>query len=271
MIDGLAADHLKGCCANAYQHDLLRLLLGATYHPGGKALTRRAAQVLGIGPNDFVLDLASGPGTSAVLMAEEFHARVLGLDRAADLTSRAALDVALRGLSRQIRFMVADAESVPLGDACVDAVICECSFCTFPNKSRAAGEIARVLRSGGKAAVADLCLHPERLPNEFRSLAGWVSCLAGALPASQYCQVFTRAGLQVTAVENHDESLLQMIEQIDSRLRAADILGLRIAGFDLGAAREIAGMAREVIRAGDAGYSLIVAEKPAGTSSSGDA
>jgi SAM-dependent methyltransferase len=46
-------------------------------------------------------------------------------------------------------------------------VLCECSMCTFPDKARAASELRRVLRPGGRAAVSDVV---ERWP---ASLDAW--------------------------------------------------------------------------------------------------
>ena len=37
----LSSDDLKRCCARAYQHDVVALVLGDSYHPGGRELTRR--------------------------------------------------------------------------------------------------------------------------------------------------------------------------------------------------------------------------------------
>ena len=35
-------------------------------------------------------------------------------------------------------------------------MICECAFCTFPDKRAAASEFARVLKPGGKVGLSDL-------------------------------------------------------------------------------------------------------------------
>ena len=48
-------------------------------------------------------------------------------------------------------------------------VVCECAFCTFPDKSRAAAEFARVLRSGGRVGISDLTRSGE-LPGELDGL-----------------------------------------------------------------------------------------------------
>jgi hypothetical protein len=47
-------------CATFYQSDVVRMLLGDVFHPGGLALTRHLGEVIGLGPGDRVLDVACG-------------------------------------------------------------------------------------------------------------------------------------------------------------------------------------------------------------------
>src|SRR5713226_9353891 len=76
----MAAVDVKACCAAAYQNDYVRLLLGDSFHPGGAELTRHLGEVLGLGPGDHVLAVASGRGTSAFVLADTFGCRVAGVD-----------------------------------------------------------------------------------------------------------------------------------------------------------------------------------------------
>ena len=69
---GGEADAVKACCAAVYEHDVVALVLGESYHPGGLDLTRRLARLLELRPAQRVLDVASGPGTTAFLFADEF-------------------------------------------------------------------------------------------------------------------------------------------------------------------------------------------------------
>jgi arsenite methyltransferase len=161
------------------------------------------------------------------------------------------------------QFQVGDAERLPLPDESVDAVVCECAFCTFPDKPTAAAEMARVLKPGGRISITDVALDPKRLDAELQSLAGWVACLADARPVDEYVQLLAIAGLVVTMRESHDDALAQMIDQIDARLRAfrmAKVAALADVDFEL-ALRRTAQAARAV-RDGIAGYTLLVAEKP---------
>jgi arsenite methyltransferase len=174
----LSAEELKLCCASAYQRDAVALILGDSYHPGGLDLTRRLARCLELRPGDRVLDVASGPGTTAFLLVSECGVEVDGVDLGDLTVAKANATAASEGIGDRVRFHLGDAERIPLPDASVDAVVCECAFCTFPDKKTAAAEMARVLKSRGRVGITDVALDPSRLDAELRSLAGWVSCLA---------------------------------------------------------------------------------------------
>ena len=92
-----------------------------------------------------LVDVASGIGTTSLLAAGEYGAEVDGVDLSEGNVSYAAGAAAAAGLTDRVRFRHGDAEALPLPDAGWDAVVCECSWCLFPDKERAAAEIARVL------------------------------------------------------------------------------------------------------------------------------
>jgi ubiquinone/menaquinone biosynthesis C-methylase UbiE len=238
------------------------LILGESYHPGGLDLTRRVARTIELRPGDRVLDLASGPGTTAFLLASEFGVEVDGVDLGDLTVAKANATAASEGLGEQVRFHLGDAERIPLPDASVDAVVCECAFCTFPDKKTAAAEMARVLKPGGRVGITDVALDPARLDAELQTLAGWVACLADARPVAEYVELLAGAGLTVTHTESHDDALARMIEQIDARLvafRMAKVAALESIDFDT--ARERAALAARAVADGIAGYSLLVAHK----------
>lgn len=257
-----SAQDVKLCCARSYQQDAVALILGDSYHPGGLDLTRRLGKALNLRSGERVLDVASGPGTTAFLLAAEFGVNVEGVDLGEASVAKANERSAVEGLGSQVRFSVGDAERLPLEDASVDAIVCECAFCTFPDKPTAAAEMARVLRPGGRLGITDVVLDPSRLHAELQTLAGWVACLADARPLEEYAELLSAAGLRVTLTESHDAALGKMIDQIDARLVAFRMAAApALEGIDFDLARQRTALAGEAVRDGIAGYALLVAEK----------
>lgn len=258
---------LKSCCAAAYQSDFARLLLGDSFHPGGLSLTERIGQLLALSADDHVLDVASGRGESAIFLAQKFGCRVTGVDlgnaNVADATSRAqAANVANR-----VRFELGDAEQLKFADAAFDAILCECAFCTFPDKRAAAYEFARVLRPGGKLGLSDLT-RSGALPANLDGLLAWIACIADARPAHEYVEFLELAGFGSISVEQHDAALSGMLRDIQARLLAAELMvkvqKLNLAGVDFDQAKTMAASAAGAIRSGLLGYSVITAKKPCG-------
>jgi SAM-dependent methyltransferase len=255
---------VKTCCATAYQHDAVALILGQSYHPGGLALTRRLANSLDLRSGEHVADVACGPGATAFLLAGEYGVTVEGIDLAPATVAAANAKAARVDVGDRIVFRVGDAEQLPLDDASVDAVVCECALCTFPNKETASAEIARVLKAGGRVGITDVTLDPDRLHPELMSLAGWVACIADARPAADYGRYLQRAGLEIKLVEAHDYALARMTEMIDARLAALQMAEApALAGIDMQLVRHHAAVAARAVADGIAGYSLLVAHKPA--------
>jgi len=259
-------EQTKACCAAAYGSDVVALLLGDAYHPGGLALTRRLAAHLDLTPDARVLDVAAGRGTTALLLAREQGVRADGLDLSAAnvALARGAADAA--ALDGRVSFTVGDAEHLPHPGDTFDAVVCECAFCTFPDKPTAAAELARVLRPGGRLGITDVTAEPVRLPAELTSLAAWVACVADARPLEDYAQLLTAAGLRVVHTERHDAAIVRMIDQIEARLGLVRMTARARAealGLDLDRAGPVLDAARAAVAAGVLGYAMLVAEKPA--------
>jgi arsenite methyltransferase len=220
---------------------------------------------LQLGLHSRVLDVASGKGTSAFFLAENFGCSVIGVDYGKHNVETANTAAAERGVLLRVRFEHADAEQLPFADSSFDAVVCECAFCTFPDKAQAAREFVRVFRPGGAVGISDLTRSGE-LSKELGGLLAWIACIADALPIEKYQQSFSSAGLVPRVTESHDETLLEMVRQVQARLFGIQVMqGLKkidLPGIDLKAAKQMAKAALAVIQSGQIGYAIITAEKP---------
>jgi arsenite methyltransferase len=258
-LDGAA---IKQCCARLYESEIVSQLLGDSFHPGGVALTLHLGTMLQLAPQSLVLDAAAGKGASAMVLAGRFRCGVIGIDLSAPNVAHAAAEADRLEVADLVRFEVGDAEHLPLADESVDAIICECAFCTFPDKARAAREFARVLKPGGRIGLSDITRAPGP-PGELEDLMAWIACLADALPVDEYGALMTGAGLAVTAVERHDEALRGLVSNIRARLFAVDVLAglkkIERPSFDLQAAARMARQALAAIDEGRLGYAILTA------------
>jgi arsenite methyltransferase len=256
---------IKACCAATYQTEWVKLLLGESFHPGGMALTEHLGMAIGLGPGQAVLDVASGQGASAIHLAQVFGCAVIGVEYGAEAVQAATLAAEAAGVAQLVTFRQGDAEALPVTDGSFDAVICECAFCTFPDKPTAATEFRRVLKFGGRVGLSDLT-RSGPVPEDLQGLLAWIACIADAQPIAEYQRYLAEAGLTVTLMEAHNDALTEMVRQIQGKLLGTELL-LKLkkielpATLDFAQAKALAKSAAAAIKAGVFGYALLTATK----------
>lgn len=247
----------RRCCAVAYGSAAARFLLGDSFHPGGLALTKRLIAALTAGPKHTLLDVAAGTGASASLLAEMTRGRVVGID----LVQASLAEAQARAcrVHERLSFVCADAEALPFPDGSVDGLLCECAFCLFPDSDRAARELHRVLRSGGRLALSDVWADQARLPAALRSLDAYLACVAGARPLDELVALLAAAGFVIERVEREAPALGEMLERIGARLRLARLLPVSPLAEWLDEAETLLAAARRALADGAVGYGVIIA------------
>jgi len=138
------------------------------------------ADSAGAGPGQRVLDVACGTGALARTVAARVGASgaVLGLDANPEMLAVA------RRLDPAIEWLDGRAEALPLPDASVDAVVSQFGLMFFDDRVAALREMWRVLRPGGRLAVA-VCDAVERSPG-YGALATLLHELFGAPVADAF-------------------------------------------------------------------------------------
>lgn len=254
------ADELRSCCAAAYASEAARFLVGESLHPGGARLSAQLIGALRVRPGDRVIDVASGPGASARLLAHATGCHVVAVDLA---TRRGSRDPAPEGGGR-VHYVCGDAEQLPLRDHSVDGALCECALCLFGDKSAAVAEIARVLRPGARLALSDVTAEPARLPAELRGIEAQIACVADAQPLEGIAALLEAAGLVVESAEACDPYLGEMLDRVQGRLRVARLIGLVPPELGADRADQLIALAREALAAGVIGYGVVIASAPRG-------
>lgn len=259
LLDGGDVNH---CCAELYAHPVVRWLLGDELHPGGKATTRWALELIGVEPGHQLLDIASGDGNSALLAALERGCTVTGVDYGQAMVIAAERAAHAAGVGDRVAFCVGDAEALPFPDSSFDAVLCECSLGTFSGKGTALAEMHRVLRPGGRLAIADVLAAHDRLPAGLRGPLATATCVGAALSRQELVRALASAGFRVLATRACTREAAEMAERVHDRLRGARILG---AAQIIGSARVIeeaiamAAEARAAIAQGALDYAIFAA------------
>jgi ubiquinone/menaquinone biosynthesis C-methylase UbiE len=259
-------EEIKSCCATLYESSWASWLLGDSFHPGGLALTKRLGQLMQLQPGQRLLDVAAGKGTSAIFLAQEFGCRVVGVDYSTVVIAEATTNAEQAGLGDQVCFEQGDAEGLQFETGSFDAIICECAFCTFPDKSAAVLEFARVLRPGGRIGLSDLT-RTGTLPPELDTLLAWVACIADALTVEDYAVYLEGAGLTVDEVDLQAGALAEMIRNVQFKLLGTEVLvklnkiELDLAQIDLDQAKSLVHHAAQAVREDKLGYVLLAGKK----------
>lgn len=138
--------------AIAKRYDLLNRLISLGLDQGWR---KRTVAALKVPPGGTALDLATGTGDLAMMIARTYpEGSVIGTD-----PSRGMLDVAIEKARAQgvaIQFSPGDAQAIEMPDASVDAVSIAFGIRNVPDRPRALLEMARVTKDGGRIAILEL-------------------------------------------------------------------------------------------------------------------
>jgi arsenite methyltransferase len=181
-----------------------------------------------------VLDLGSGPGLDAFLAAERVGSsgRVIGVDMTPAMLARARRN-AEKGGYRNVEFREGRLESLPLGDASVDAVTSNCVVNLVPDKAAVFREIARVLKPGGRLVISDIVLDGRLPPALEKDIFAYVGCVSGASLRHEYFGMLDAAGLgpvevlqdidYVATIGDVPEDVRQILDR--AGVRREDVVG----------------------------------------------
>jgi arsenite methyltransferase len=145
-----------------------------------------------------VVDLGSGSGTDSFVAAVHVGAagRVIGVDFTAEQLAKARRLASTAGLD-QAQFREGRIEALPVDDASVDCVISNGVINLTPDKEQVFAEAARVLRPGGRLAIADIVTERQLTDAIVADADLWASCIGGAAQQDAYRDAIEKAGLRV--------------------------------------------------------------------------
>lgn len=157
-------------------------------------------------PGESVLDLGSGSSMDAFVAALQVgkSGKVVGVDMTDEQLAKAER---LRAGARfdNVSYLKGYIERVRCADGTFDAVISNGVINLAPDKQQVFDEAARLLRVGGRLAIADIVTEVQLPAGITGNATLWAACIGGAMQVQQYVEAIERAGLRVHTVQDNPQ------------------------------------------------------------------
>jgi len=170
------------------------------------------------------LDLGSGGGIDVFISSKYVgdSGKVYGLDMTNEMLELANKNKEKMGV-RNVEFIKGYIEDIPLKNETIDVITSNCVINLCESKEAALKEAYRVLKNGGRLAIADVVVLKD-IPVEMKqSVEMWVGCIAGALPIRKYKEILERVGfknIEITPVNIYTK---EVIEDIAKQKNLGDV------------------------------------------------
>lgn len=154
-------------------------------------------------PGETLLDLGSGGGIDVLLSAERVGptGKAYGVDMTKEM-----LDLARANQQRvrvtNVEFLEGRIDEVPLPDRSVDLIVSNCVINLATDKAAVFAEAPRLLRPGGRFAVADVVADGPVSDALREDLQAWTDCVAGAVTRTEYRSLLEAAGLVDISIDD---------------------------------------------------------------------
>ena len=199
-----------GCCASSNATDLGYSTEDTAAAPEAANLGLGCGNPLAIASlkrGQVVLDLGSGAGFDCFLAAHAVGktGRVIGVDMTHEMLGKARENAQKNGFAN-VEFRLGEIEALPVADNSVDVIISNCVINLSPEKQRVFDEAFRVLKPGGRLAVADMAATAQ-LPDNIRAdWAAYTGCIAGASQVAELERMLQVSGFKDIKIAPKDSS-----------------------------------------------------------------
>jgi demethylmenaquinone methyltransferase/2-methoxy-6-polyprenyl-1,4-benzoquinol methylase len=124
---------------------------------------KKVLKIIGQSNPKTILDIATGTGDLAILLAQTQADKIIGLDISAGMLEIGIQKIASKNLSETIEMVLGDSESMPFQDNHFDAITVSFGIRNFENLEKGLSEILRVLKPNGTFVILETSV-PEKAP-----------------------------------------------------------------------------------------------------------
>ena len=149
---------------------------------------------IGLAPHSRVLDIASGRGGPALLLARTFECTVDGIELSPDFHAVAVQLAAERGLSHLVAFRLADASKEELPNEAFDVALCLGASFVYRGLAETVDALSPAVRPGGHVVVGEPYWRRQPLPEDYEERDEPFTSLAETVA------VFEKSGLRTVSV-----------------------------------------------------------------------
>jgi SAM-dependent methyltransferase len=186
------------------------------FHIGGAEATSALLEKLSIRPDMKVLDIGSGIGGPARMIAARYGCHVTGVDLTPHFVETARALSTMCGMADRVQFEVGSAVALPRGDASFDLALLLHVGMNVPDKAALFREARRVLRNGGTFAVYEVMRTGD---GELSFPVPWAETpdLSALETPETYRNAAKAAGFALQAEENRREVALDFFARLQAQ------------------------------------------------------
>lgn len=186
-----------------------------------------------------VLDLGSGGGINVFMAAKQVGeaGKVYGLDMTDEMLTLARSNQEKMGV-KNVEFIKGFIEDIPLENETVDVIISNCVINLSDDKPKVISEAYRVLKNGGRIAIADV-VNLKPVSADIKSKTDlWCGCIAGTLELQEYRNILEKAGfheIEITPAHVYTKEVLEQLFGNSPEYKASGIEMNEVDGAFAGA------------------------------------
>lgn len=185
----------------------------------------------GLKNGETVVDLGSGSGMDVFYAAQEVGntGHVIGIDMTEEQLQKSERLRDKSGYS-QIEFRKAYIEELPVDSNSADAVISNGVINLSSQKEQVFAEASRILKKGGRLAIADI-VSGVNLPDNISCNATlWAACIGGAMQVDEYKELIENSGMEIQKVKENPYEFISKSAQgatRDFEIKSISILAIK--------------------------------------------